>query len=342
MAVHRDDYHAAAAPALVAAALRDELREWRESVLPSALRSAGVLQVTGDVDERAFVLRYHSVSVRRRTPDDVELRGRLVDSASGGTVVSTAVHHSNGLVTMVAVWIALLVVIGWFSLEGAFVCALFGSMVALHAWWRAQARGARSAAAPLSRRAPRARASSGRIRDFELDERLHDMRLHALRLLLAFALVACTRHVAPPPGQPAGLRYTPPRAAPWTPRGTLIVQVVTHEDGSRVAGADVHLSPDTGAVADAPGEWDQGAIYAVAADSTAATGEFLLRRWPRGTYLLTAKHVSFGAVREWVRICGGRQDTVVVRLRGAGCDLQCQGMPRTSRRLAPCGRRVID
>jgi hypothetical protein len=163
-----------------------------------------------------------------------------------------------------------------------------------------------------------------------------------LRCLLAIALVACTRHVPPPPGQPTGLRYTPPRAAPWTPRGTLVVQVVAHEDGSPIAGADVYLSPDVDDEAGYGGEWDQGAIFAVAADSAAATGELRLRRWPRGTYVLTAQRMGFGTVREWVRICGGRQDTVVVRLRSAGCDLLCQGVPRNSRRTTPCGRRTID
>lgn len=164
--------------------------------------------------------------------------------------------------------------------------------------------------------------------------------------LLALALVACTHYVAPPPGQPAGLRYTPPRAAPWTPRGTLVVQVVTHEDGSAIAGADVHLSPDVspdvGEATEYRGEWDQGAIYAIAADSGSASGEFRLRGWPRGTYVLTAQRMGFGTVREWVRICGGRQDTVVVRLRSAGCDLLCQGVPRNSRRTTPCGRRTIE
>lgn len=161
------------------------------------------------------------------------------------------------------------------------------------------------------------------------------MTMHRTRLLAALAfglsLAACTQHVAPPPGAPAGLSYTPPRAAPWTPRGTLVVQVVTHEEGRPIEGAVVHMNaPD-----DVP-------VYAISTDSAEESGEFRLRRWPRGTYVLTAKRNGFGRVSEWVRVCGGRQDTVVVRLRSAGCDLLCQGVPRGQRRATPCGRRVLD
>ena len=128
----------AAAPAAVAAALRAELREWRESVLPAALRDAGVLQVTGTVDERSFVLRYDAMAVRGRPLDDVELRGQLIAAPTGGTRVAATLRHDDGLGTLALVWMVVLVAIGWFSLAGAFVVLVFGSALMLHAWWYAQ------------------------------------------------------------------------------------------------------------------------------------------------------------------------------------------------------------
>ena len=149
MRTSRLELHTSATVAQLAAALRAELREWRESVLPPALRSAGVLQVTGKVEPRAFVLRYDAYPTRNRPLDDVELRGRLVDGANGGTVVEATLRHDDGLVTMLVVWLVVLVVIGWFSLASAFVVLLFGGMIAVHAWWQAQKA---KAIVPLQRR----------------------------------------------------------------------------------------------------------------------------------------------------------------------------------------------
>jgi hypothetical protein len=172
--------------------------------------------------------------------------------------------------------------------------------------------------------------------------RLHGMVSRFPRLVLAALLAACATHVTPPPGHPPGLRYSPPSAAPWTPRGTLVVQVVSPYDDRPIAGADVYLSPSVEAATARGAAADTSRTYAIATDPAAGAGEFWLPRWPRGTYVLTAKRMGFGTVREWVRICGGRQDTVVVRLGSAGCDLNCQGVPRRARRDAACGRRMLD
>ena len=134
-------YRAIATAAEIADALLVELREWRESVLPPALRSVGVIQVTGKVDAHAFVLRYDAYPVRGVTLDDVDLHGRLADDTSGGTRVEVTLRHDDGLTTMLVVWLVIVVAFGWFSLAGAFVALLMGGAIALDAWWRAQKAG---------------------------------------------------------------------------------------------------------------------------------------------------------------------------------------------------------
>lgn len=139
MPTYRHALHSAATAAEVADALRAELREWRESLLPPGLRNAGVIQVTGEVDAHSFVFRYDAYPVRGRPLDDVELRGRLThDTGKRGTIVKATLHHDDGLATMLVVWLVVLVAIGWFSLTGAFVTLVMGSAFALHAWWLAQ------------------------------------------------------------------------------------------------------------------------------------------------------------------------------------------------------------
>lgn len=69
---------------------------------------------------------------------------------------------------------------------------------------------------------------------------------------MAVVLAACTPTAAPPPGHPGALRYTPPSAAPWTPRGDLVVQVVASDDGRVIEGADVYLSLRTAALVRRP------------------------------------------------------------------------------------------
>ena len=138
MAVQRYERDSTAAPEQVREALHAELREWRESVLPPALRNAGVLQVTGTVEGRTFVMRYDSTGIRGKPLDDVELRGLITDGAGGGTRVVAALHHDDGLRTLMAVAIVVIAVIGWFSLAGAFVGVVFAGFLVLDAWWRAQ------------------------------------------------------------------------------------------------------------------------------------------------------------------------------------------------------------
>ena len=64
-------------------------------------------------------------------------------------MVEATLRHDDGIVTMLAVWLVVLVVIGWFSLASAFVVLLFGGMIAVHACSQAQKA---KAIVPLQRR----------------------------------------------------------------------------------------------------------------------------------------------------------------------------------------------
>lgn len=78
----------AAAPEAVLSAIRDDLREWHESVIPRPLWNRGVLQVVGSVKAPHFRLHYWRRWQRSRGGDPLELRGTVKPTPDGGSVIS--------------------------------------------------------------------------------------------------------------------------------------------------------------------------------------------------------------------------------------------------------------
>jgi hypothetical protein len=81
-----------ATAAAVLEAIRRDLREWRESVIPATLRSQGVFQVQGRVRGDRFELWYASFSEDRPY---VLLRGTVVDRPDGGCELTAALGHNT-------------------------------------------------------------------------------------------------------------------------------------------------------------------------------------------------------------------------------------------------------
>jgi len=96
-----------ASAAAVLEAIRQDVREWRESVIPDALRSRGVFRVEGRVRGDRFELRY--VGSFEHSPD-VVLRGAVVARPEGGCDVVAAVGRPAGvfalpaLLALLGVW----------------------------------------------------------------------------------------------------------------------------------------------------------------------------------------------------------------------------------------------
>ena len=96
-----------ASSAAVLDAIRQEVREWRESVIPPTLRSQGVVQVEGTIRGARFELRYAGSD---EALPDVVLRGAVVARPEGGCEVVATLARSAGvfalpaLIALLGVW----------------------------------------------------------------------------------------------------------------------------------------------------------------------------------------------------------------------------------------------
>jgi hypothetical protein len=78
--------------AAVLDAIREDTREWRESVVPAPLRSDGVLQVEGVIDGARFQLRYAS---RYQDRPNVVLSGMVRPLPGGGSRITAAIERRS-------------------------------------------------------------------------------------------------------------------------------------------------------------------------------------------------------------------------------------------------------
>jgi hypothetical protein len=152
----RVDLHSSAAPDDVLAAIREAMREWRESALPAELRGRAS-QVAARIEGTAFSLFYESNS---EVAPDIILRGHVGPDPSGGTRVVAGVQYSR------SVWIglALFTLIGvvlWS--EGRLLALLVGAgLFGLYAWREShRTRGTDLEAAHLVARLEQAVAAAG-------------------------------------------------------------------------------------------------------------------------------------------------------------------------------------
>ena len=76
-----------AAPESVLAAIREDVREWRESVIPRNIREAGALQVVARINSPKFRLRFDRGWVRGRINDPLEVWGSVKSDGAAGAVV---------------------------------------------------------------------------------------------------------------------------------------------------------------------------------------------------------------------------------------------------------------
>ena len=81
-----------ASPRQVLDAIKENAREWRESVIPRPVRRNGVLQVVAEIKAPEFTLRYD----RRNEGIPVRLEGSVRASADGGTELSARCGARQG------------------------------------------------------------------------------------------------------------------------------------------------------------------------------------------------------------------------------------------------------
>src|SRR5688572_11060542 len=82
--------HTSASPELVLDAIRQDGREWRESVVPAELRSEGVIQVEVRVQPPSFTMRYLRTWYAGEGGEPLQLRGRVTADSGGSLVVAEA------------------------------------------------------------------------------------------------------------------------------------------------------------------------------------------------------------------------------------------------------------
>lgn len=146
--------------AAVLAAIGEDGREWRESVLPAALRQAGMFQVEATIRGDEFVM--HVAGGRERGPP-VELRGRVTDRPAGGSrvVARCALRPTYrwlaGLLAFGAVGLA------YTDLTGALIVLGVAGLCLAIEWWRDErlTRSGNAEARYLAERLERAVAQAG-------------------------------------------------------------------------------------------------------------------------------------------------------------------------------------
>ncbi|NUO64727.1 MAG: hypothetical protein HOQ11_02560 [Gemmatimonadaceae bacterium] len=90
-----------APPEQVLAAIREHLREWRESVIPRDVWRDGVLQVVGTVEPPRFRMRFDRRWYRGKGGDPLALEGVVVPDGTGGSRITARCGEPG-----YAVWIA--------------------------------------------------------------------------------------------------------------------------------------------------------------------------------------------------------------------------------------------
>lgn len=95
-----------APPEAVLAAIREDAREWRESVIPRELWHVGVLQVVARLDPPRFQLRYDRRWQRSEAGDPLRLHGRVVAGPEGGSVVTARVGARGPGYWLAAIFVA--------------------------------------------------------------------------------------------------------------------------------------------------------------------------------------------------------------------------------------------
>jgi hypothetical protein len=126
-------WHVAVAPEVVVDALRENTREWRESLIPRPLWKGGVLQVIGEYSPAAFRLRYDRRWQRSRGGDPLELRGEVSPNPHGGTDIRVRCGMTAGFWIAPIILSCSAVLIAWSSLWSA---AFFALLAVINWAWR--------------------------------------------------------------------------------------------------------------------------------------------------------------------------------------------------------------
>lgn len=111
-------------------AIQADLREWRESLLPPAIRKRGVTHLVGSVNGGDFTIR---VSPERRSYSTVSAHGTVQHRPGGGSVIRATVRTKFPLVLIVltcgvaivaaevAAWIVPGIMLGAYLVSNAFL-----------------------------------------------------------------------------------------------------------------------------------------------------------------------------------------------------------------------------
>jgi hypothetical protein len=126
-------WHVAVPPETVFAALRENTREWRESVIPRDVWASGVLQVIGEYSPPRFRLRYDRRWQRSRGGDPMELRGEVVRGANGGADIHVRCGLTAGIWVAPVVLMAIGTAMLWSSIAEA---SLFWGIAVLMGGWQ--------------------------------------------------------------------------------------------------------------------------------------------------------------------------------------------------------------
>lgn len=129
MAIERQ-WHVAASSEAVLDALRENTRQWRESLIPRPLWKGGVLQVIGEYSPPAFRLRYDRRWYAGEGGDPLELRGEVNPNPEGGTDVRVRCGKRAGIWVAPIALACLALLVVWSSLWSA----VFFLLVAVILW----------------------------------------------------------------------------------------------------------------------------------------------------------------------------------------------------------------
>ncbi|HET9012003.1 MAG TPA: hypothetical protein VFN38_09330 [Gemmatimonadaceae bacterium] len=102
------DLRSPAPPERVLGAIRENLREWRESKIPHDVRKDGVLRVVGDVEPPRFRMRFDRRWYWGEGGDPLVLAGEVVAAENGGSRVVARCGHPGYLKWVPLVFVPLL------------------------------------------------------------------------------------------------------------------------------------------------------------------------------------------------------------------------------------------
>ncbi|MEO6210154.1 MAG: hypothetical protein ABIQ10_08535 [Gemmatimonadaceae bacterium] len=114
-------------PEVILEAIRDDGREWRESVIPADLRKNGVLKVDVRIRGSDVRMRYEW-GIGAPSFDTLELRGTVSTGANGGSLVLARSGRNSGLAGSIATLLVISVLL-WFRESKGWGAPLFLALV---------------------------------------------------------------------------------------------------------------------------------------------------------------------------------------------------------------------